>query len=422
MSYNDYIQNLLNIKDKNIYFNEKLIKNEIIKGKNTKIIFAILTYIPCYCPLCGVINESHNDIIKWGFKICNIKIPKVSNCNTILNLHKQRFFCKHCNNTFIAETSLVNKFKSISNNTELQIRLDLMDKISEKDIAKRANVSVCKVDEILNDISSKKVLKYEKLPTQMNWDEFKATKDTNGKMAFMIVNNKKGNIFDILDSRKSIDLYKYFRRYPPIERDKVKLISTDFYIGYIETAKKMFKKANIVIDRFHIVTQAYNALNITRIKLCNKANQNYNKLKTYWKLIVKNQNDLSNKKEYSKQFQKDISQQEIVTFLINTDKILKETYDCYQGLINSIRDKDFNKFKTIIHHPPKLISDKMKQVLKLYRQYEKYIENSFKYDINNGIIEGTNNYIKCIKRIAFGYRRFDHFKTRILLNKGIIKG
>ena len=422
MSYNDYIRNLLNIKDKNIYFNENLIENKIIKGKNTKIIYAILTYIPNYCPLCGVINESNNDIIKWGFKVCKIKIPKVSNCNSLLNLHKQRFYCKHCSNTFIAQTSLVDKFKSISNNTELQIRLDLMDKISEKDIAKRANVSVCKVDEILNDISSKKVLRHEKLPIQMNWDEFKATKDTTGKMAFMIVDNQKGNIFDILDSRKSIDLYKYFRRYPPTERDKVKLISTDFYIGYIETAKKLFKKADIVIDRFHIVTQAYNALNITRVKLSNKSNPNYNKLKCYWKLILKNENDLSNKRLYSKHFQKNISQQEIVTYLINTNKTLKETYECYQGLINSIKNKDLNKFKSIINHPNKLLSDKMKQALRLYKQHEKYIENSFKYDINNGIIEGTNNYIKCIKRIAFGYRRFDHFKTRILLNKGIIKG
>lgn len=422
MSYNDYIRNLLNIKDKNIYFNENLIQEKVIKGRNTKIISAILTYIPDYCHLCGVVNESHNDIIKWGFKSCNIKIPKVSNCDTILNLHKQRFYCKHCNNTFIAETSLVNKFKSISNNTELQIKLDLMDKISEKDIAKRANVSVCKVDEILNNISSKKILKHEKLPIQMNWDEFKATKDTSGKMAFMIVDNQKGNVFDILDSRKSIDLYKYFRRYSPIERDKVKLISTDFYIGYIETAKKMFKKADIVIDRFHIVAQAYSALNITRVKLCNKTNPNYNKLKSYWKLIVKNENDLSNKKEYSKYFQKEISQQEIVTYLINTNKTLKATYDCYQGLINAIKNKDINKFKLIINHPNKFISDKMKQALKLYRQYEKYIENSFKYNINNGRIEGTNNYIKCIKKIAFGYRRFDHFKTRILLNKGIIKG
>lgn len=93
MSYNDYIRNLLNIKDKNIYFNENIIQEKVIKGRNTKIIFAILTYIPNYCPLFGVVNESHNDIIKCGFKSCNIKIPKVSNCDTILKLHKQRFYC-----------------------------------------------------------------------------------------------------------------------------------------------------------------------------------------------------------------------------------------------------------------------------------------------------------------------------------------
>ena len=63
----------------------------------------------------------------------------------------------------------------------------------------------------------------------------------------------------------------------------------------------------------------------------------------------------------------------------------------------------------------------MKQALKLYRENIKYIENSFKYDINNGIIEGTNNLIKCIKRIAFGYRKYDHFVARIFLIKGIIK-
>ena len=64
----------------------------------------------------------------------------------------------------------------------------------------------------------------------------------------------------------------------------------------------------------------------------------------------------------------------------------------------------------------------MKQAINLFKEYEQYIENSFKYDINNRIIEGTNNLVKCIKRIAFGYRSFRHFSTRILLIKGIIKG
>jgi transposase len=63
----------------------------------------------------------------------------------------------------------------------------------------------------------------------------------------------------------------------------------------------------------------------------------------------------------------------------------------------------------------------MKRALKLFREYEQYIYNSFVFDINNGVIEGTNNLIKCLKRIAFGYRRFDHFIARIFLIKGIIK-
>ena len=39
----------------------------------------------------------------------------------------------------------------------------------------------------------------------MNWDEFKATKDTNGKMAFIITDNDKGNIFD------KKELYKLYK-------------------------------------------------------------------------------------------------------------------------------------------------------------------------------------------------------------------
>ena len=422
MSTNDYILNLLNIKDKNITILSNKIESKIIKGRNYMIIEGILTYKPDFCPICGCVNESHNDIIKWGFrKNCKIKIPKISNCYSMLILHKQRFYCKNCHNTFIATTNLIDKNKNISNNTELQINIELMEKQSEKDIAKRLDVSVSKIDRKLNEISSHTVLRHSHLPKSMNWDEFKATKDTKGKMAFIITDNDNGNIFDINDSRKSRDLEKYFRRYSKNERNKVKLISTDFYSGYIYLAKKLFKNADIVIDRFHIISQVYVALNSTRVSLCKKDNPNYNKLKDLWKLILKNKNDLSDEKKYSKHFLKEVSQKDIVNFIINTDKTLKATYDCYQGIINSIREKDFDKFNSIVFHHNNDISDKMKKALKLYKENILYIENSFKYEINNGIIEGTNNLIKCLKRIAFGYRKYDHFIARIFLIKGIIK-
>ena len=86
-----------------------------------------------------------------------------------------------------------------------------MMKQSEKDISKRLDVSVSKIDRKLTDISSHTVLRHASLPESMNWDEFKATKDTKSKMAFIITDNENGNIFDIQDSRKSIDFILLFK-------------------------------------------------------------------------------------------------------------------------------------------------------------------------------------------------------------------
>ena len=126
MSTNNYILNLLNIKDNNIHIYEK-IDEKVIKGTNYKIIEGILTYNPKYCPCWGVINESTNDIIKWGFrKNCIVKIPKISNVE------------------------------------------EFMLKQSEKDISNRLDISVSKIDRKLNDFSPHTVLKHSILPYSKN--------------------------------------------------------------------------------------------------------------------------------------------------------------------------------------------------------------------------------------------------------------
>ena len=45
-----------------------------------------------------------------------------------------------------------------------------------------------------------------------------------------------------------------------------------------------------------------------------------------------------------------------------------------------------------------------------------YIENSFLYPYHNGRIEGVNNKIKILNRIAYGYKDFYDFKNRIMLH------
>lgn len=422
MTHTDYTKEILNIKDDNIYFYENCLKICKINGVDTKTFHGYLTYTPEYCDVCGTINQSNNDIIKWNWKRnCKIRMTKVSNYNTILLLDKQRFYCKHCHHTFIARTNVVGFHKQVSNDTELSIKLELMNKVSEKDISKLFNVSHNKVNRIMHDLSRKTVLPGI-LPAVMNFDEFKATKDTIGKMAFIITDTKKHKTFDILESRKSNYLKKYFYRFPRKQRLAVKFIVIDLFGPYYDLFKSIFPNATIISDRFHIVAQASNSFKCTRVQIMKSDKKNYKKLKHYWKLLQKCELDLNNKKKkYSNHFKKEMTEYDIVQYLINTNKIFKETYNIYQGIIKAIRNKDSNLFIKIIESKHSNISEYMKTTLKTYKKFKSFIINSLKYNYNNGLIEGTNNLIKCIKRIAFGYKSFSHFKTRILLITGIYK-
>ena len=424
MTHTEYTKLMLNIEDKNIYFNENCLEIVNIKGINTKVFHGYLTYIPNFCPKCGCVNESFDDIIKWNWKRnCKIKLTKACGYNTLLTLDKQRFLCKNCNRTFTASTNVVDFHKQISNDTNLNIKLDLMEKGSEKDIAKRNNVSPNHVNRILDTISKDKLIKnYGKLPEKIGIDEFNATKDTKSKMAFIIVNQDNHNIFDINNSRLSYDIEKYFKRYSKQERDKVKLITMDLYKPYYKLMHNLFKNAILISDRFHIVIQSRNALDNTRKRLCNKSNPNYKKMKKYWKLILKKENELDDKKKrYNKHFRREITQKEIVSYLINTDKTLYNEYQIYQGLDKAINNRDKELFYKIVNNNKnnKYISKDMKKVLKTFKNMEKYIKNSFDYEYSNGIVEGINNVIKQIKHTACGYKKFTHLKARVMLVKGL---
>ena len=422
MTHTDYTRNILNIKDNNIYFYDNCLETIKIKGVDTKVFHGYLTYSPDYCPCCGCVNEN-NSIIKWGLKNnCKIKIPKVSNYNAILLLDKQRFLCKNCNSTFIASTDVVDFHKQISNNTKTSVIIDLIEKVSEQCASKRNAISSSSTNRILDIISKDSMIKNNgHLPSIMGIDEFKATTDTKSKMAFIIVDHDNKNIFDILDSRLSKDIEKYFKRYSRKERLKVKFITLDLYKPYYKLMHKLFPNAILVPDRFHIVIQVRNALDKTRIKLCKKSNPNYKKLKKYWKLILKNENELDDKKKfYSPCFRKEVTQKYIVTYLINEHKELKDAYNYYQEILKAINNKDKDLFLSIINNLNSNSSNYIKKANKTYLDMKKYIINALEYEYSNGIVEGTNNLIKQIKHIACGYRKFKHLKARIMLSKGLL--
>ena len=195
----------------------------------------------------------------------------------------------------------------------------------------------------------------------------------------------------------------------------------DLYKLYYILMKKLFRNAILIPDRFHIIIQVRNALDKTRIKLCYKSNPNYNKFKKYWKLILKDKRDLDKEnKKYQKCFKKEMSQYDIVKYLLNTNDTLKNTYEIYQKVLYAVGTRNKDIFKSVINGKNKAVSSYMKKSIKTLKNMEKYIYNALDYEYSNGIVEGTNNLIKQIKHTACGYRKFKHLKARVMLIKGLL--
>ena len=58
--------------------------------------------------------------------------------------------------------------------------------------------------------------------------------------------------------------------------------------------------------------------------------------------------------------------------------------------------------------------------LPMFRNWRNEILNYFDHRVTNGFVEGKNNRIKVIKRMAYGYRNIDNLRRRILLTNNEI--
>ena len=64
----------------------------------------------------------------------------------------------------------------------------------------------------------------------------------------------------------------------------------------------------------------------------------------------------------------------------------------------------------------KHLSDGLNRVLQTFKKFLLYLQNTCEYpSFSNGTIKGINNKIKVLKRNAYGYINFTHFRNRILL-------
>lgn len=419
---NHFTLNLLSIKDQNITFLSDITTKKV-KNITYTVIKAKLSYEADCCPKCG--NYDSSRIIKYGSKVSTIKLLPNNGSPSLLELKKQRFFCKECGETFIAATSLVDKYCYISNAVKSHILDNLTLKQSEKDIARANYVSHSTVSKCVDQSYRLYAPDFNVLPEHLSFDEFKSTKDAKGAMSFILCDLDSSEIIDIVENRQLPFLERYFYRFSKEARLKVKTVCIDMYPPYMSLIEKLFPNAKIILDRFHIVSSLTRALLKTRIdamKRFSTYSMEYKRLKRYWKLIQKDVHDLDRVNFYKRvHFHEMKSEYDLVQDTIQADPLLEETYERYQTLLQAIKSKNIKNLKAHLLRFRHSDNEFMNTAIETLLKYFDSVQNALTYEYSNGFIEGMNNYIKVLKRIAFGYKSFFHFRNRILICRKLMK-
>lgn len=373
------------------------------------------------CPICNKFTSLVHDKLK------PIKSIYLDSCGSKVDLiiRKKRYHCYNCDKIFTEGLNTNTSKGNVSNKVKIQTRKDLLNyNLSLKYIAEKNRVSITFVENEMLDIISGMPKYVVNLSRVISFDGFKAdTKE--GKYAFILNDPIHKKVLDILPNRKKEYLLQYFIHCN--NRHSVEFVISDMYEPYLLVTQIMFPKAKYVVDRFHYTTYIMDALDDIRIrlqKLYGEKSKEYKLLKNKKNVILlrKYSNEINwwvFTKRYKNGHMIDVLPIDIL------DKILKISNDLMEGYYLK------EEFLDIIHHSnqmdveiqtnrwiSKCIEKNIPEFIeaaKTISRWKEYILNSFIDErYSNGYTEGTNNKIKVIKRIAFGYKSFELFRGRIL--------
>ncbi|MDF7639013.1 ISL3 family transposase [Lactobacillus sp. ESL0791] len=406
-SLTNSIKFLLDIKDKNLIFFDFYLADDQV----TKILVAELKLPLTQCPTC------HGPLVHNGHYLSMVHYPAYNASHPLqIKLNKQRLYCRHCHQTFLASSSLVDKGCFIAKPGKQKILQELTTDRSMKEIAQANNVSDHTVLRVLTKFGKQpRADDYDYLPPHLGVDEFRGV---GRQLHFIFIDGASHRIIRVLETRLRKDIIAYFNHFPLTVRNQVKTITMDLNSYYQDIAHELFPNALVVIDRFHIIqmlNRSFNQLLMQTMKQFAPGDQRYKLLKFYWKFYLKPVADLKcDKLKYYHHLKRMSNQAFIVDEGLDVSPKLRSTYELMQTFNKALRTHDEQEMMRLLNCKDDL-GEQMKTTLKTFKRNQKAVINAAISKYANGCVEGTNRKIKQIERTAYGYRNFDNLVTRIML-------
>lgn len=388
---NNFITSLLDLKGV-----------KIIKFRNRKNRIRIHIELPVREHTCPCCHSKTSRVHDYRFQL--IKDIPIYYKDTFIYYRKRRYLCKNCGKRFYEKNNFLPKRARKTNRLSAFIIEKLKEKQSMKDIAKLSNVSITTVSKLLPYLS----VNTSYLPEVLCIDEFKGNAG-NFKYQVSLMDGKERKVIDIIECRHKVHLFNYFNKFSLEERKKVKYIVMDLWQPYKDLAKTYFPKAKIVADRFHYTRYIVQAVDTVKKQVQNTLTPEERRyFKHSKKLLLSRYINLSKEQR-----------EELNYILINYSEELRRVYNEKEELLDIVHSDEkylaIDKLNQWVKYNLDSKYEVLKECAKTYQNWIEEIRNSLLVPYSNGVMEGYNNKIKVLKRIAFGFRNFHNFKARILL-------
>lgn len=359
---------------------------------------------PHPCPACNQYTTKVHD-----YRIRKIKHLKFFERLSVLFYRRRRYKCA-CGKRFSEEATFVKKYQRFSKEWNQTARIRSIKAKTFKDAAQSLGTSSATIMRRFKEAAKEHLKTTKRLPKRIAIDEYKG--DTNaGKFQLIIADADTHEPIDILPNRKKDTIKEYLFRYGA----KVELVVTDMNSSFKSAIREALGRPVIVADRFHFCRYIYWAIDEVRRKV-QKDWHAYDrkKCKRMRHVLYKREKKLSSRDLFYVKRYTGFSSELLQAYE------LKNAYCRWFDWAKEQTHETTGEVKKKLYEFYQLVEESgiyaFQKVVKTFKNWEPEILNSFVFDYSNGFLEGINNTTKVMKRTAYGYRKFEHMRAKVLLN------
>ena len=356
------------------------------------------------CPQCGKSSLKLYDHYSRQAAFINDEGAK----RTFL-IKAKRYKCQHCTYLFREPIEGLLPKKRSSEQYRKAITHEYIKNVNNKTISKEFGVSPSTVERIIHErfeLKIKESLNYP-APLMIGIDEHTIHKGR--KFATTIADLGNHRIYDIIEGKSLAQVERTLKTYK--NRDKVQMVCMDLSSSYRNIVRKCFPNAKIVADRFHVIRMIQHHF----MEFCKQAQQTIR-----WKRLIihplrkRTCNLTSREKQTLHQ-------------LFELNPAIGISHHFKEQLCDLLRIKTQNvkqckrnirKLREMMLMLTHQAPPEMKKIGLTIRKWYAPIIRMWRYLQNNGITEGFHRKMKLIQRRAYGFRNFQNYRLRVLVECG----